>query len=69
MLDELFCTKKLMVLASIQFENKHHVVHLSADWRLIMQCDVFVDLTHVFALYVFQLLKDPYFEWAYLRHF
>ncbi len=25
-------------------------------------------VTHVFALYLFQLLKDPYFEWAYLRH-
>jgi hypothetical protein len=29
--DELFCMKKLMVLASIQFENKHRVVHLSTD--------------------------------------
>jgi hypothetical protein len=26
-------------------------------------------VTHVFALYCFQLLKDPYFEWAYLSHF
>jgi len=26
-------------------------------------------VTHVFALHLFQLLKDPYFEWAYLCHF
>jgi hypothetical protein len=26
-------------------------------------------VTHVFALFLFQLLKDPYFEWAYLHHF
>jgi hypothetical protein len=29
--DELFCMEKVMVLASIQFENEHHVVHLSTD--------------------------------------
>jgi hypothetical protein len=29
--DELFCMKKLMVLASIQFENEHPFVQLSTD--------------------------------------
>jgi hypothetical protein len=29
--DELFCMKKLLVLASIQFENKMYVVLLSAN--------------------------------------
>jgi hypothetical protein len=51
--DELFCMKKLLVLASIQFENKNHVVHLSTDWRLIMQCDVFVDQSPICLLCTF----------------
>jgi hypothetical protein len=50
--DELFCMKKLMMIASIQFENEHHVVHLSANWRscivicllIIHPCVCFVPL-------------------------
>jgi hypothetical protein len=65
-----FCMKNLMVLASIQFENKMYVVHLSIDWRLIMQCDVFTNQSPMCLLCTFfKLLKDPYFEWAYLHHF
>jgi hypothetical protein len=57
--DELFCMKRLMVLASIQFENEHPFVQLSTDWRLIMQCDMFVDQSPMFCFVPLPTFKGP----------
>jgi len=51
--DQQFCLKSNSILASIQFQHKWHVDHLSKNWCLMTSCLVFADEGPMCSFWIF----------------